>query len=333
MQDLLANLGSSLGLQADILLLAGIGLGAGLLFVSLVIAVGQRNPAASRIAETRLSKANARFDRGLLRAQVKTPRGILRAALPSDERERLKMERRFRQAGYVTPNAIRLYTLVRIVLGFGLPSLFILLVVGSKVPGLPVPEALAERLTGLSRMNVLQITAVLVALGYYLPPLWLNSRVTERQLRITESFPNALDLMQISVESGLGFDAAMTRVGNELALVAPEIAFEFLTVQHQIAAGRSREAAMLDMAENTGVDIVRSFAAVVTQSMQFGTSMSEALTTYSSEMRTARELKAQEMANKLPVKMSGILASLMLPAVILVTIGPVVIRYIRLFGE
>ena len=162
--------------------------------------------------------------------------------------------------------------------------------------------------------------------------VWLNGQVKERQLRITESFPNALDLLQVSIEAGLGFDAAMTRVANELAGVSPEIAFEFLTVQHQVAAGRSREVALQSMARNTGVDMVRSFSTVVVQSMHFGTSMAEALTTYSQEMRTTRELKAQEMANKLPVKMSAVLASLMLPAVVIVTIGPVVIRYIRVFS-
>jgi tight adherence protein C len=156
--------------------------------------------------------------------------------------------------------------------------------------------------------------------------------VAERKQRIEEGFPNALDLMQISVESGLGFDAAMTRVGNELAEVSPDIAFEFLSVQRQVQAGRAREAALRDMADRTGVETVRAFANVVQQSMQFGTGMSEALITYAEELRETRELRAQEMANKLPVKMSAVLASLMLPALILLTVGPVLIRYIRFFG-
>ncbi|MBS8225604.1 type II secretion system F family protein [Vannielia litorea] len=321
------------GLSLDMVLLVAFGLGAGLLFVSLVVLLGQKNAAAVRIAQTRTAKADARFERGLLRDTVRTPKGILRIALPTNEDERRKMELKFRQAGYVTPTAMRVYTSVRMLLGFGLPAAFILALVAAKLPGLPVPEALASRLNGLGRLGIMQIIAVMVAVGYYLPALWLNSRVTERRLRITESFPNALDLMQVATEAGLGFDAAMTRVGNELAGVSPEIAFEFLSAQHQISAGRSRDAALMTMAENTGVDMVRSFATVVSQSIQFGTPMAEALTTYAAEMRLERELKAQEMANKLPVKMSGVLASLMLPAVVLVTIGPVVIRYIRVFGD
>ncbi len=88
---------------------------------------------------------------------------------------------------------------------------------------------------------------------------------------------------------------------------------------------------MRDMADRVGLDSIRSFASVVQQSIKFGTSMSVAMTTYADELRQTRELRAQEMANKLPVKMSAVMASLMLPALVMMTIGPVVIRYIRQF--
>ncbi|MGX9353246.1 type II secretion system F family protein [Shimia sp. W99] len=332
MEQYLSFISTGFSISPDFLVLAGVGIGAAVFFVSLVVAIGQRNPAAERIANTRLAKADARFQKGLLRETVKTPKGILRAALPSDEEQQYKIEQKFRHAGYTSPHALRIYTLVRIGLGVILPLLFVFLVVASKTPGFPLPDVVAQQLLDLSRFNVIQIVAVTVAAGYYLPAIWLDGRIKERQLRITESFPNALDLLQVAIEAGLGFDAAMTRVANELASVSPEIAFEFLTVQHQVNAGRRREEALQAMARNTGVDMVRSFSTVVVQSMQFGTSMGEALTTYAQEMRVTRELKAQEMANKLPVKMSAVLASLMLPAVVMVTIGPVVIRYIRVFS-
>ena len=183
----------------------------------------------------------------------------------------------------------------------------------------------------LLSLLVLQILTVLIGVGYFGPSYWLNNRVAEHMRRIEEGFPNALDLMRISVEAGQGFDAAMTRVGNELSYVSPEIAQEFLAVQHQIQAGRDRHIALQDLADRTGVETVRSFANVVKQSLQLGTSMSQALATYAVELRSYRELRAQEMANKLPVKMSAVLGSLMLPALILITIGPVVIRYVRVF--
>jgi DNA-binding CsgD family transcriptional regulator len=124
----------------------------------------------------------------------------------------------------------------------------------------------------------------LTAFGYYVPMLWLMDRIRERKERIEQVFPNALDLLQISVEAGLGFDTAMTRVGNELVRTSPDIAFEFLSVQRQVQAGRARDTALLDIADRTGVDTVRSFANVVQQSMQFGTSMGEALEAYAREI-------------------------------------------------
>ena len=169
-------------------------------------------------------------------------------------------------------------------------------------------------------------------IGFFGPALWLRSKVDFRQMEISESFPNALDLMQVSVESGLGFDAAMTRVSNEMEMSAPAISQEFRLVQLEVSAGGDREKALLDMATRTNVDEVASFASVVLQSIQFGTSVSEALTTYATEMRITRELKAQEMANKMPVKMSGVMAGLMLPALFLLILGPIAIRWTNTFN-
>jgi tight adherence protein C len=121
----------------------------------------------------------------------------------------------------------------------------------------------------------------------------------------------------------------MIRVANETVTSAPEISEEMLIAQREIQAGRSREKALFDMAERTGVAQVSSFSSVVLQSIQYGSSISEALTVYSEEMRQSRELRAQEMANKLPVKMSAVMASLMLPSLVMLALGPVVIRYIR----
>ncbi len=194
-----------------------------------------------------------------------------------------------------------------------------------------MPELLDRRLDSLTTIGTYQTLSILLGIGYFLPTSWLERKAAARKLRIEESFPNALDLLQISIEAGLGFDSAMTRVGNELRRTAPEIAHEFLTVQYQVQAGRARDQAMRDMADRVGLETIRSFANVVQQSMQFGTSMSQAMTTYSDELRQTRELRAQEMANKLPVKMSGVMASLMLPALVLLTVGPVLIRYIRQF--
>lgn len=332
METILVSLATRSGMTPETLILGGIGLGAALVFYALASAFGQRNPATARLAEIRAGRANTRFEKGLLRETAQTPKGLLRAAMPTSAKDRLKIEEKFLRAGITSPRALSIYTLVRIGFGVLIPLIFIALVTLSRLPGAPLPAGLADWLSGMERMAIIRVVVVFVAAGYYLPSAWLDGKVRERQRRISQGFPNALDLMQVAIEAGLGFDAAMIRVANEMAQVSPDIAFEFLTAQHQISAGRPREQALLDMAHRTGVDTVRSFATVVQQSMNFGTSMSEALTTYAREMRLARELKAQEMANKLPVKMSAVLASLMLPALILVTIGPVLIRYVRMYS-
>lgn len=321
-----------LGLSPSSFLLAGIGLGCLLGFLGLAALAGDRNPAAARLAAGRSARVTGRVDRGLLRNPDEELKGLDKIFVPTDLSQRVQLARDLAQAGFAGPHAVRNYQLIRMAFGVLLPGALLGLIILARVPEVTLPFDIQSRLGGLSNLQILQGLSILVALGYFGPHYWLRGRVAERRRRIEEAFPNALDLMQVSVEAGLGFDAAMTRVGNELAQVSPDLSWEFLSVQRQIQAGRPREAALADMAARTGVETVRSFASVVNQSMQFGTSMAEALTAYATEMRLYREMKAQEMANKLPVKMSAVLASLMLPALVLITIGPVVIRFLRNFG-
>lgn len=330
MLEKLTALSFTVGISAEMMILAGIACGSLLLFVGFASIVTQRSPAAIRLADTAAARRRVREDRGILKSPVAEATGIMKSFLPTDLAQRTELHRKLAQAGHSGPNALRNFTLVRVFLGLVLPGWSLAMVLAGKYLSEFLPIVFTDWVASFTSLQVTQIIIIFVAVGYYAPLVWLNGRVAERRQRITESFPNALDMMQVAVEAGLGFDAAMTRVGNELAEIAPDIAYEFLSVQHQVQAGRARQAAMRDMAQQTGVDVVTSFANVVHQSMQFGTSMSEALTTYAEEMRQFRELKAQEMANKLPVKLSGVMASLMLPALIAITIGPTVIRYINM---
>ncbi len=331
MPERLQTIVAQIGLSPEALLILGIGVGVLMLFLAAASAMSQRSPAAVRMAALQADRRVARQDRGLLRAPNADPKGLMKPFLPTDKNERTELDRKLAQAGFDGQNALRNFTLIRVVMGLLLPGVLLALILASKSAGVPLPFGLSATISGFSNQNIFVALSVLVFLGYYGPTSYLNSRAGERQRKIREAFPNALDLMQISIEAGLGFDAAMTRVGNELSSVSPEIAREFLTVQRQIAAGRPRDLAMLDMANRTGVEMVRSFANVVKQSMEFGTSMSQALMTYADEMRAYREMKAQEMAAKLPVKMSGVLALLLMPVLLMMTAGPVAIRMIRMF--
>lgn len=315
----------------DSIVMLGIAVGVLMLFVGAANILRDRNPAAARMAAI-ASRGDQRRDRGLLKPAEFDPKGMMRHFVPTKDKDRTALEAKFLRAGISNPNALQYFTLFRIFFGLLLPGILLVVLLLAKVPNSILPDELSGMVSSLSHLRIFQIVTVLVAVGYFLPNYWLSARVTERSRQIEESFPNALDLMQVSLEAGLGFDAAMTRVGNELTPVSPAMATEFLTVQRQIQAGRSRDEALRGMAERSGVDTVRSFASVVQQSTQFGTPMNEALMTYAKEMRSFREMKAQEMANKLPVKMSAVLASFMLPALIMLTLGPTVIRWVRNFG-
>ena len=198
--------------------------------------------------------------------------------------------------------------------------------------GVWLPDPVIWFVDKTPRLVMFQILTVLAGIGFFLPSIWLKNKVNERIREIEEAFPNTLDLIQISVEAGMGLDAAMTRVANEMVHSSPAISQEFRMVQLEVSAGGDREKALLDMAGRTGVDEIASFANVVLQSLRFGTSISDALQVYAQEMRLSRELKAQEMANKLPVKMSAVMSALMLPAMILLIVGPVAIRWMNTFG-
>ena len=310
------------------LVVLGVGVGVMLFIYGVFGSIGQKDPVARRMAGA-AGRGKSRRDADILRFAQSDPTGFIKAIVPVDKKERTLVQRQLAQAGFNSPHAMRNYFLIRLVLGLLLPGVFIALVYGSREGAVMLPEAIVTRFAGMSQTKIVATLAALVWLGFYGPGYWLAAKVAERRRQIEEAFPNALDLIQISVESGLGFDSAMTRVANEIVLNAPVLSEELLMTQREIQAGRPRDRALMDFAERTGVEEVSSFASVVLQSIQFGTSVSEALTTYASEMCHTREMRAQEMANKLPVKMSAVLASLMLPALVLLVLGPVVIRYLR----
>lgn len=313
------------------LLVLGVGFGSMLIVFGLSGTFAGKDPVLRRMEEQRRRRGSG-ADAGILRQANAAPKGLMKSLIPVDKDERSEIERQLALAGFNNAHSVRNFYLMRLLLGVVVPAVFLGLIWSSRTGLGILPTGLDAKLAGFSQMQIVQYLAILVGLGFFGPAYWLKARAGERRRVIEESFPNALDLIQISVESGLGFDAAMVRVGNELEEAAPAISHEFLTAQREIQAGRSRERALFDMAARTGVEEVHAFASVVLQSMQFGSSISETLITYATEMRRNREIRAQEQANKLPVKMSAVMASLMLPALLMLTLGPVVIRYMRMFS-
>lgn len=310
----------------------GVGLGALVAFLGVMAAFSPRDRVLRRLAAQGSRSQGASFEAGLLRPVAGAPNGLMKSLIPSDEKELTRVQRNLAQAGLHGPHAVRNFYLVRLAAGIALPLLLVATIAAAQAGYLGLPDGIARRLNALSKLSLIQIAAVLVWIGFFGPAYWLKAKSGARRDAIRLAFPNALDLLQISVEAGLGIDAAMIRVGNELAGTAPELSQELLATQREIQAGRSRDRALLDMAARTQVEEVGSFVNVVLQSIQFGADISGVLITYASEMRLHRELKAQEKANRLPVQMSAVMAFLMLPALLILTIGPVALRYVRFFA-
>ncbi len=218
-------------------------------------------------------------------------------------------------AGYPAPYAPRVYTLIRLVLVITLPVLVLTLfwVSGSS------PSIIKLYFT----------LVIAAAMGLYLPNVFVRAKADRRQRELINAFPDALDLLLVCVEAGLGLEAAFSRVGMEMTDSHPLLAEQFGAVVLELRAGRSMEDALRRMADRAGADDIRAFATLLIQSTKLGSSISQTLRTYASEMREKRRLRAEEKAHRLPVLISIPLVACMLPTMIGVLMLPAVIRVVR----
>jgi tight adherence protein C len=317
------------GAGSNSIYLIGIGLGCAIGLFGLYSAFSGPEQYVRRFRGGTLAPDDA--PRGsVVKTEGAAPSAVMKALVPTERAEVTTVQRQLAHAGFAGKDAVLNFYLIRALLGIGLPAMLLGLVY---LDGqIALPAALGWT-TDLSQMETFQLLGILVAVGFYGPMYWLRAKASARRQAISDSFPYALDLLQIAAEAGMAFDASVSKVAAEMEKVCPPIAEEFTIAQHEILAGRDRDKALLDMAARMGIDEASSFVNVVLQSKRFGTNISDALLTYSAEMRQRRELKAQEKANRLPVQMSAVMATLMLPALFLISLSPVVIRYMRYFAE
>ena len=165
--------------------------------------------------------------------------------------------------------------------------------------------------------------------GFYAPQLWLSQSMDKRKERIIDGFPDALDLMVVCVEAGLGLDQAIARVGEEISIGHKDLGDEFQILSLELRAGLTREQALRNLNDRTDVEDIRSLVALLIQTDRFGTSIGQALRVHSDSMRMNRRLKAEEMAAKLPVKLMGPLILCIFPALLIVIMGPGVILLMK----
>jgi tight adherence protein C len=234
-------------------------------------------------------------------------------AVPASGRDLPRLKRRLIRAGYRNPNAARNFQGVR--------------------PVATVIFAVVALLCGWQAQATLE-TLVKVAIagalaGYVAPMQYIQLRTRHRQSAIARGLPNALDLMVVCVESGLGIDQTMIQVAKDLQSAHPEICSEFTVVNLEMRAGKRRAEALHNLADRTGVEDVKKLVAVLVQTDRFGTSIAQCLRGHADYLRTLARQKAEERASKLAVKLVFPIFFCVLPSLFVVTIGPVMMRLVR----
>jgi tight adherence protein C len=203
---------------------------------------------------------------------------------------------------------------------------------GAKV-AVPLVLAALATAAGLYEYGVFFAYGISLGLGFLVPDFWLGNRVTARQLNLQLALPEALDLMVICVEAGLGLDQAMFRVTEELRLGQPALSEELYIVQLEQRAGMSRMESWKNLAERTGAPSIRALVATLTQADAFGTSVAKNLRVFSETLRTQRRQQAEEKAAKTTVKLVFPLVFCIFPSLFVVVVGPAAVLILDGFAK
>lgn len=285
------------------------------LFVTLLIAAavmafstGGATTIERRLGEVaggggRMMETSAGFDE--IAGRVLTKIGN---AVPRSPSEMGKLQRRLVAAGYRRNEAVAIFFGIRIGLALLLFAIF----------AAPI----------LARPNLV-VALGACGFGYIAPGMFLARMAKRRQHKIQLGLPDALDLLVVSVEAGLGLDQAIQRVGEELAFAHPELADELALINLELRAGKARADALRNLGERTGVDDVISLVTMLIQTDKFGTSVAQSLRVHSETLRTKRRQRAEEAAAKTGAKMVFPLVFCIFPAIWVVTLGPAVIKFVQ----
>ena len=192
--------------------------------------------------------------------------------------------------------------------------------------------ALLRALSSLDGVTVMMVLMIGALVGCYAPNLLLALKLRERQRTIFDSFPDAADLMLVCVEAGLGLDAALARITDEIRLSSPALAEELHLTNLALRAGASRAQSLRNLALRTGIEEIATFATMLARSDKFGTSIGESLRVFSEDLRHKRQARAEEHAAKVPTKMLIPLVLFIFPAILMVILGPALIVIARTIG-
>jgi tight adherence protein C len=234
-------------------------------------------------------------------------------ASPIAGKSNRRLERLLIRAGYRSPQAVRLVYGAKVLLGVALPLL---------------AWALISRIEA-GGDTVFMIVVCAAVLGYSAPGFFVTFKARRRQRRIRRGLPDALDLLVICVESGLGLDQAIMQAATEMELAHPDISREFAMVNRELRTGTRRAEALRNLAERTAVDELRKLVAVLIQADRFGTGVAQSLRGHADFMRVQARQVAEEKAAKVGVKLVFPIFFCILPTLFVVTVGPMAVRIVR----
>lgn len=258
----------------------------------------QPEDAASSILRWEGGRARARWQRILER--------LARALGPSDSARVSQARQRLVWAGYHDPRAVRFFT-------------------GAKV-GCAILFGYAYTLYGIAGKQampyLLPISVILTVLGFWFPNFWLYNRIQARQREVVNALPDVLDLLMVCVEAGMGFNAAVARVAEQPQMARSPLHQEMLRMHQEVRAGRPRQEALRALGERTGAREVKTVVAAFIQTEQLGTSLGKTLRIHADAARVHRRFRAEERAHLVPVLMLFPTVVFLLPAFILVVLGP-----------
>lgn len=230
--------------------------------------------------------------------------------IPISAIEAAKIQKQLLQAGYRSPEAATAFRAIQVTLLVALPSMVV-----------TVCFLLNRGATDFAVFGM-----IAAAVGFYLPRYILRKKIIGRQQRITWGLADAMDLMVVAVEAGLGLNAALNRVADELKELHSDMHGELELVNLEIRVGRSREEALRNLAERTGVEDIRSFVALLIQADRYGSSIAKAVRIFAESLRTKRRQRAEQIAQKAALKLLFPLTCFLFPVIILVVLGPALLN-------
>jgi tight adherence protein C len=240
---------------------------------------------------------------------------VAKLSLPKEDWDKSVLRLRFANAGIRTPSAAAIYFAAKTVLALALPAIALVVFGNAFQPG--------------ERIYLLLTVLAASALGFYFPNLVMRRLVESRQRKLFEDLPDALDLMTVCVEAGLGLDAAMMRVTQEIGVKSHALKDELDMVLLELRAGSGREKALRNLSLRTGVEDIDTLAAMLIQADRFGTSVGDSLRVYTDNLRTKRRLRAEEQAAKIALKLLFPLMFFIFPTLLAVLVGPSAIQIVR----